>query len=92
MYAQTVRDQPHLGLLLFYDQAVAQLQEMVPIPWDILVDVEDVGMDVDYNTYWVDHPCPWLTDLGEPIEGDGGDGGGRGRRWRRGAVAKRRVV
>lgn len=49
--------------------------EMVSMPWDIWVDVEDAGMDAEYTAYWVEHPFPWLTDPGEPLNGDGGDGG-----------------
>lgn len=83
MYARTVRDQVHLGPLLSYDQVVTQLLEMVPMPWDIWEDVEDVGMDAEYSGYWTEHPFPRLTDPREPIERDGGDdsgdGGGRGR-------------
>lgn len=45
------------------------------MPWDIWADVEDAGMDVEYNAYWGEHAFPWLRDLGEPVEGDGGDGG-----------------
>lgn len=89
MYAQTVRDQVHLRPLLLYDQAMTQMLEMVPMPWDIWVDVEDAGMDARYTAYWVEHLFPRLTDPGEPIEEDGG---GRGRRRRWGVVAERRVA
>lgn len=68
------------------------------MPWDIWVDVEDIGMDVEYSAYWAEHPFPQVPDLGEPIEGDGGDGDdsgdgrGKGRRQRWGAIAERRVA
>lgn len=53
-----MRDQAHLGPLLSYDRAMAQMQEMVSMPWDIWVDVEDVRMDVEYIAYWEKHLFP----------------------------------
>lgn len=80
MYAHTVRDQAQFGLLLSYDQAVTQLVEMIPLPWDMWPEIEDTRMDAEYTAYWVEHPFPRLTDPGEALEGDGGgdkdDGGG----------------
>lgn len=35
----------HLGPLLSYDQVVTQLVEMIPLPWDMWANIEDVGMD-----------------------------------------------
>lgn len=71
----------------------------MPLPWDMWPEIEDVGMDAEYTTYWVEHPFPRLTDPRELLDGDGGgngdddgDDGGRGRRRRRGAVGERRVV
>lgn len=70
MYARTVRDQAQFGLLLSYDQAVTQLVEMMPLPWDMWPEIEDAGMDAKYTTYWAEHPFPRLTDPG-----------GTGGRW-----------
>lgn len=99
MYARTVRDQAQFGSLMSYDQAVTQLVEMIPLPWDMWPEIEDVGMDAKYTAYWAEHPFPQLTDPGEAVEGDGGgdddDGGGdggRGRQRRRGVVGERRVA
>lgn len=100
MYAHTVRDQAQFGPLLSYDQAVTQLAQMIPLPWDMWPEIEDADMDAEYIAYWAEHPFPRLTDPGELLDGDGGgddddDGGGdggRGRRWQRGVVEERRVA
>lgn len=81
MYARTVSDQVQFGPLLSYDQVVTQLVEMMPLPWNMWPEIEDAGMDAEYTAYWVEHPFPRLTDLGELLDGDGG-----------GAVRERRVV
>lgn len=72
MYARIVRDQAHFGPLLSYDQAVMQLVEMVPMPWDMWPEIEDAGMDVEYTTHLAEHPFPRLTNPREQIDGDGG--------------------
>lgn len=93
MYAQTVRDQAHFRPLLSYDQAVMQLVEMIPLPWDMWAEIDDAGMDSEYTAYCDEHPSPRLTDPGEQIDGDGrgdedddGDGRGRGRQRRWGVI------
>lgn len=100
MYARIVRDQDQFGPLLSYDQAMTQMTEMLPLPWDMWPEVEDAGMDAEYAAYWAEHPFLRLTDPGELLEGeaggddddDGGGDGGRGRRRRRGVVGERRVA
>ncbi|XP_059070641.1 protein MAINTENANCE OF MERISTEMS-like [Cryptomeria japonica] len=52
MYARTVRDQAQFRPLLSYDQAVTQMTEMLPLPWDMWLEVEDAGMDTEYAAYW----------------------------------------
>lgn len=99
MYARTVQDQVQFGPLLSYDQAVMQLTEMMPMPWDMWPEVDDAGMDAEYSAYWAEHPFPRLTDPAEPVDGegggeddDGGGDGGRGRRRWRGVVGERRLA
>lgn len=95
MYARTVRDQVQFGPLLSYDQAITQLVEMMPLPWDMWLKIEDVGMDFEYTAYWTEHPFPHLTDPRELLDGDGGgdgdddgDDGGKGRQRRRGQLER----
>lgn len=59
--------------------------EMVPLPWDMWLEIKDAGMDAEYTAYWAEHPFLCLIDPGELIDGDGGgdddddgDGGGKG--------------
>lgn len=88
-YSQTVRGQAHWGPILSYDVVVKQIEKMFMMPSDLLRDVVDGGIDVEYDTYFPAHPIPRLKDLDEPMgaedddddeddddRGEGDEGGG----------------
>lgn len=74
---------------------VTRFKQMVWMPWDLLRNIVDGGIDAEYDAYFVAHPVPKLIDPDEPAVAKDDDddvdddrGGGRGRRQRRGETRK----
>lgn len=66
-YARVIQEWYAWGLVLPYDQALAEFQTLQVRPWDLRPRVVDVGVIAEYTQYRAAHSIRQISDPAEPI-------------------------